>query len=65
MDKRIQFQIVIDDNYQLRCSCIDSENKETIIYLKNNRQEHYPITISFNNKITICKTIKIYFLLSI
>ena len=53
--KCIQFKIRINEQYQLQVSYIDSEKRETIIQLNNNKQDWYSPVISFrDNKITVC-----------
>ena len=49
MTNKIQFIIEITEQYQIKCSFIDTEKKETIIKLHNQNQEYYPIFISFQN----------------
>ena len=55
MAKNIQFKIKITETHQLQVSYIDTENKETIIQLNNNKQDWYSPVISLrDNKITVC-----------
>ena len=56
MTNKVEFTLTITEDYQLKCSYITSEKKETTIKLQEKEQEFYPITISFeNNKVLICE----------
>ena len=51
MTKNVQFKIVINKEYAIKCSYIDSNKKETIIQLPNtSHQEGYKLSSSLLNK---------------
>ena len=54
---KVLFKIVINEEYYLKCSIIDSENKEIEIKLKDQQTQEYNVPcITFDeNKIFVCK----------
>ena len=53
---KIQFKIIITEQFTLKCSYIDSENKETLIHLPHNKQEEYIPNITFSHDMySVCK----------
>ena len=50
------FKIAISCDFNLQCSFIDKQNNERVIRLNENQEEEwYPLTISFDNTISICQ----------
>ena len=54
MENKITLTIEITQQNTICCSYIDSQKKETVIYLQNQHQKYIPLTLSFcDNKIII------------
>ena len=49
MTNKVEFTVTITEEYQLKCSYITSEEKETTIKLQQKEQEFYPIMYNFAN----------------
>ena len=69
MTNKIQFKIVINKEYKIKCSYIDSQKNEIPIHLtnknKDKKEDYLPISISFHdNKIILCEenTFNIHFI---
>ena len=51
MTNKIQLNILITEQYTLKCSYIDSNNQERVIKLKEDDNEEYIPSLSFINNI--------------
>ena len=54
-NKQILFKIEITNNFQLKCSSIDSNNEETILKLREETEIYTPCIQFDENKITFCE----------
>ena len=56
MKQKIIFSITLTENNKLQITYINTLKEEKLIQFDRNKQEEYPVTISFdNNKITVCE----------
>ena len=51
----VLFKILITNDFKLKCSIIDEQNKETIVKLEENKEEYLPSILFNTNTIDICK----------
>ena len=56
METKIIITISLKDNNKLQITYLNALKEEKLIQFDQNKQEEYPVTISFdNNKITVCE----------